>query len=99
GGPHDNDPRRADFDRVNGLLQRVENEIKAEYAIGLVGLADVAAGSLDDVVAMWSVARARDAAWTNAEVLWTLAPTPTLSDRYFARLDQLTVAPLVTARL
>ncbi len=106
GGPHDADPRREDFDRVNGLLQRVENEIKSEYAIGLVGLADVAAGSLDDVVAMWSVARARDAAWTSGEVLWTLAPTPKLADRYFARLDQLTgfagrglVAPLVTARL
>ena len=106
GEPREHDPRRVDFDRINGLLQLVENEIKVEYAVGLVGLADVAAGNLDDVVAMWSVARARDAAWTNAEVLWTLAPTPKLSDRYFARLDQLTgfagrglVAPLITARV
>ena len=72
GTPADAGPRRADFDRVNDLLQRVETQVKAEFAIGLVGLADVAAGTLDDVLAMWRVGRARDAAWTNAEVLWAL---------------------------
>jgi hypothetical protein len=36
------------------------------------------------------VRAAREAAWTNAEVLWTLRPSPALHDAFFARLDRLT---------
>jgi hypothetical protein len=32
----------------------------------------------------------RDAAWTNAEVLWALRQMPALRDAFFARLDGLT---------
>ena len=33
---------------------------------------------------------ARDTAWTNAEVLWALKPTPRLQHDYFDRLDRFT---------
>jgi hypothetical protein len=36
------------------------------------------------------VRKARDAAWTNAEVLWSLRPLPDLQDHYLATLDRLT---------
>jgi hypothetical protein len=62
-------PQHRDFVRVNALLERVEKRIKKKYATGLIGVADEALGRLDDVVAMWNVARARDAAWTHAEIL------------------------------
>jgi hypothetical protein len=47
--------RREDFDKVNGLLQAVEAEIKAEFATDIVALIDAAGGEVDDAVAMWNV--------------------------------------------
>ena len=37
---------------------------------------------------MWNVARARDAAWVNAEALWALRDEPELSARYLDVLDR-----------
>lgn len=54
-------PAHRDYVRVNATLERVEAQVKQRYATGLVGVADEALGRLDDVVAIWSVARARDA--------------------------------------
>jgi hypothetical protein len=82
--------RRRDFDSVNDILERVEADVKTEFAVGLVGLVDALAGSLDDVVAMWKVRQARSAAWTNAEVLWALRGTPLLKASFFEKLDGLT---------
>lgn len=88
--PVTNAPRRRDFDRVNELLERVEEEAKQDFAIGIVADVDRIAGRLDDIKAMWSIREARAAAWTNAEVLWTLEGSSVLRDRYFDRLDGLT---------
>ena len=90
GAPVDRDARYEDFGRVNDLLETVEAQIKADFSTGVVALVDAAAGNTDDAVAMWKVRAAREAAWTNAEVLWTLRATPRLSDNFFARLDGLT---------
>jgi hypothetical protein len=81
---------REDFDRVNDLLERVEGEVKTEFSRGLIGVVDKLAGRVDDVVAMWNVRKARAAAWTNAEILWTLRPARPLHDRFLDRLDGLT---------
>ena len=90
GAPAPSGARRDDFDKVNGLLQAVEAEIKAEFATGIVALIDAAGGDVDDAVAMWNVRAARDAAWTHAEVLWSLRGTRTLHDAFFMRLDKFT---------
>jgi hypothetical protein len=90
GAPEQPGIRYDDFTRVNGLLEAVEAEIKPEFSTGLVGVVDAAAGEADDVLAMWKVRRAREAAWTNAEVLWALRRRPWLRDAFFARLDGLT---------
>jgi hypothetical protein len=42
---------------------------------------------IDDVVAMWDVDRARDAAWTNAQALWALDDEQPLADDYLLALD------------
>ena len=39
---------------------------------------------------MWKVRAARDAAWTNAQVLWTLRTNPALRRDYFEKLDRFT---------
>lgn len=90
GAPEQGSVRYGDFTAVNGLLEAVEGEIRGEFSTGVVALVDVAAGTTDQVIAMWKVRKAREAAWTNAEVLWALRRTPTLRDAFFARLDGLT---------
>jgi hypothetical protein len=44
---------------------------------------------VDDVVAMWKVRRARDAAWTNAEALWSLRHTEPLRTEFLGALDRM----------
>lgn len=61
-----------DFVKVNGLLSQVEARAKAEFRAGLVQVADEVLGRVDDIVAMWSIEEARSAAWTHAEMLWTV---------------------------
>lgn len=86
----DGERRHDDFDRVNPILEAVEGEIKEEFSFGLIGAVDDVAGRVDDVVAMWKVRVAREAAWTNAQVLWSLRSVPPLRDRFFSRLDGIT---------
>jgi hypothetical protein len=90
GAPGQTSARYADFTRVNDLLETVEAQIKVEFSTGIVGLVDSVAGDVDDAVAMWKVRAAREAAWTNAEVLWALRAAPALRDAFFSRLDRFT---------
>jgi hypothetical protein len=80
--------QHADFLAVNAVLERSEARVKRWFATGFVGVVDEALGRADDRVAMWDVARARDAAWTNAQALWALRPAPALRRRYLATLDR-----------
>ena len=89
GDPTSDDARRQDFDSVNELLERVEDEVKADFSVGVIGIVDVAAGRVDDVAAMWNVRVARKAAWTNAEVLWTLRHAPAHSQRVLRHTRQI----------
>ena len=84
---HDS-PQRRDYDRVNGILERVEASVKGDLEDELLRVADDALGRVDDVIAMWSVARARDAAWTHAEVLTALSGLPPLRDEYLTTLGR-----------
>ena len=89
GDPISDVNRERDFDSLNDVLERVEEEVKVEFATGVVGAIDRLGGPVDDAVAMWKVRTARSAAWTNAQVLWGLRRTPPLRDRFFSRLDSL----------
>ena len=44
---------------------------------------------IDDVVAMWDVRRARDAAWTNGQALWALHDEPSLASAFLQSLDRM----------
>ena len=90
GAPVQSGTRYEDFNTVNELLEAVEAEIKSEFSAGIVAVVDAVGGEADDAVAMWKVRAAREAAWTNAEVLWALRKAPALRDAFFARLDGFT---------
>src|SRR4029450_5847309 len=89
GNPITDQIRQQDFDRVNGLLERVEQEVKTEFTVGAVDAIDRLGGPLDHALAMWTVRAARNAAWTNAQVLWGLGGFPPLRDRFFSKLDSM----------
>jgi len=91
-GLEERSPQHADFEHVNGVLAAVEGEVKAQYLTGWLRTLDRLVhrvDRLDDVVAMWNVARARDAAWASAEALWALRDQPDLSARYLVALDRM----------
>lgn len=85
-------PQHDDFVHVNALLGQVEAHIKRGYLTGWLAWADRFAHRLrriDDVVAMWDVSRARDAAWTNGLALWALRDDPTLASQFLLTLDRM----------
>jgi hypothetical protein len=84
--------QHTDFERVNDLLAAVEDEVKSQYLTGWLRTLDRLVhrvDRIDDVVAMWNVRRARDAAWTNAQALWAIRDDETLSGDYLATLDRM----------
>lgn len=82
-------PQHTDYESINAVLGEVEVRIKAEYATGLIGVADDVLGRLDDVIAMWSIEAARDSAWQHARTLWALRDEPDLYDAALDGLDGL----------
>jgi len=66
-----------------------EARVKRDFVTGDLAIADEALGEVDDVIAMWNVERARDAAWTNAETLWLLKGSPDLADAFLLALDRM----------
>ena len=87
----DLEPQRADYLRVNTVLRDVEAAVREEYVPRRLRFFDRLLhrfDKVDDVVATWSVERARDAAWANAEVLWTLRGEPGLTREFLVALDR-----------
>jgi hypothetical protein len=82
-------PQQRDYRRINPLLALVEDQVKAELVTDALRDFDVALGDLDDLVAMWKVERAREAAWVQAETLWALRSLPHLRGEFTETLDRL----------
>jgi len=83
-------PHHEDYLKVNDLLEVTETQAMATLATGFLRDVEESLGQVDDKVAMWSIRRARDAAWTNAEVLWALRGNDTLFGSFVATLDRMT---------
>ena len=68
-------PREAqkqDYARMNGLLARVEAEVKTWFLTGKWQRLDAAFHGADDIIASFSIAEARQAAWIQGDVLVAL---------------------------
>lgn len=89
GDPMSDRVRELDFDRVNDLLEQVEEDVKRELSVGVIQVIDRLGGPVDDAIAIWNVRAARSAAWTHAQVLWSLDALPELRNRYFDKLDRM----------
>jgi hypothetical protein len=85
-------PQHHDFETVNTLLASTETQVKQKYVTGWLRAVDRLVhrvDRLDDIVAMWDVGRARDAAWTNAEALWAIRDDAGLAQAYLDSLDRM----------
>lgn len=85
-------PEHADFERIDILLGQVEAKIKRLYLSGWLAVVDRIVHRfhrIDDVVAMWDVGRARDAAWTNGQALWALRDEQQLASEFIEVLDRM----------
>jgi uncharacterized protein DUF5995 len=80
-------PQHRDYLKINDTIAATEARVKQEFLTGMVGVADEVLGHLDDVIAIWSVTEARNAAWTNAEALSALRGHPDLSAAFQDALD------------
>lgn len=81
-------PQQRDFRRINALLAHTEDQVKSRFLRGSLAHVGAALGDLDDVVAMWKVERAREAAWVHAETLWLLRGRPAHGARFLRTLDR-----------
>jgi Family of unknown function (DUF5995) len=84
-------PEHADFEAVNTLLAQTLERVKAQFLTGWVRTVDRLLhpfGRLDDVVAIWDIRAARDAAWANGETLFALRDSPSLRDDFVRTLDR-----------
>lgn len=80
--PNDDGPEHRDYESINGLIAQVEKRMKGWMMTGLLKELDREFGDVDDIVAVWNVGRARDAAWVGAEVIWSLRSLPRLRESY-----------------
>jgi hypothetical protein len=91
-GLEEGSPQHRDFETVNTLLGATETQVKRRYVAGWLRTLDRLVhrfDRIDDVVAMWDVGRARDAAWTNGEALWAIRDDAELAQAYLDSLDRM----------
>ncbi|QDO90354.1 hypothetical protein FNH13_10575 [Ornithinimicrobium ciconiae] len=72
----------ADYVKVTGLLAEVHEQVRQRFLNGVVLSVDRELSPLLTLMGSWSIARAREAAWTNSEVLWELRDSPVLRDSF-----------------
>ena len=83
--------QRHDFDRVNDIFREVEESAREELAGDLGHFDETVVEDVVNAVGHFSVVKARDAAWTNANVLWELRRLPGFATvQFVATLDRLT---------
>jgi hypothetical protein len=85
--PANDSGQHQDYNAVNAILGQTEASTKQWLLTGAIKELDHAVAPVDDAAAIWSIERARDAAWIHAEVLWRLRAAPELTTGYLDVLD------------
>jgi hypothetical protein len=86
--PERGTPSHRDFQYVNELLTRAQEKVEPMFKRGPLSFLDKMLGRADEAAEMWSMTHAREAAWSQAEVLWTLRDRATLAENYLLTLDR-----------
>jgi len=88
------EPRRGtgffdDYLVINDILEEAQKDAIQKIVTGALREVEEALGNVDNMMAMWSVRRARDAAWANAEVLWAIRDNDLLYDTLRQTIDRM----------
>ena len=86
----ENSPQHRDFEHINTILEVVEPRAMEFLATGIVGVIDEGLGQLDNILARWSIRRARETAWFDSQILWTLRDSDFLRRQHLRIVDQYT---------
>jgi hypothetical protein len=78
----------SDYNRVMDVLTAVQQEIRESFLSGAELAVDHQVAPVANLVGTWSIAKARDAAWTTAEVLWRLNEAPLVQADFLTTLDR-----------
>lgn len=79
-----------DYTALNTTLDSLIESEKIDLHVRLLGDALPPVSNLDNTLAAWSVTAAREAAWSNAELLWHLTDVPLIAAAFLDTLDGLT---------
>ena len=88
--PSHDSPQYADYTGVNRTLDSLIELAKHTLMVRLLGDGLPPVSHLEDTIGAWSVSAAREAAWTNAEILWEFRGMPVLYGRTMSVVDGLT---------
>jgi hypothetical protein len=88
--PNSDGPQYRDYMKMTALLKRTTDQVKKWLVTGALEEVDETFGDVDDAIAMWSLQRARQAAWTSGEVLWSLRENEPLTVAYVSVMDRMT---------
>jgi hypothetical protein len=78
----------ADFEKINMILKREEEQLKRSLEPKLLRELDQGQfGRLEDKLALWAVEDARARAWTTAEHLWAVRRVPLMRRAWLATVD------------
>ncbi len=81
-------PHYRDFVHVNELLVAAQAKVEPWLKRGLLSVLDRLLGAADEVAESWSMQRARENAWVQAEALWRIGETGALGERFLLALDR-----------
>jgi Family of unknown function (DUF5995) len=95
--PGHDSPERRDYDKINGILERVEADLKGPLSDDLIREVDKALGTADDFLALWSIRKAREDAWRRAVIMHAMpdAELDSLFDRFVGFAGHLLLRPSV----
>lgn len=79
-----------DYTALNTTLDGIINTAKQELNVRLAGDALPDVTRLENLVAAWGIAAAREVAWKNAEVLWHIQDLPPVSAAFLDSVDATT---------
>ena len=88
--PDLNSAKFRDYTKVNDLLKKVEAQVKPTLLVGTPLEHGGSFGPLEDILAMWSVTAARQAAWDHSQALWQLRHLRPIQQASLDALDGLT---------
>jgi Family of unknown function (DUF5995) len=87
--PDSDGPQYRDYMKMTRLLKRTTEQVKEWLVTGALEEVDESFGEVDDAIAMGSLQRARQAAWTSGEVLWALRDNERLTVAYVSVMDRM----------